>query len=54
MQGGGFKFSEADPCMLYKKDEKGVCITIIYIDDMLIMLKPKSDKDRQTDCLTEI
>ena len=24
MQGGGFKFSEADPCMLYKEDEKGV------------------------------
>ena len=24
MQGGGFKLSEADPCMLYKEDEKGV------------------------------
>ena len=37
MQGGGFKFSEADPCMLYKEDEKVVCIIIIYIDDMLII-----------------
>ena len=26
MQDGGFKLSEADPCMLYKEDEKGVCI----------------------------
>ena len=31
MQEGGFKLSEADPCMLYKEDEKGVCIIIIYI-----------------------
>ena len=23
MQGGGFQLSEADPCMLYKEDEKG-------------------------------
>ena len=37
MQGGGFKLSEADPCMLYKEDEKGGCIIIIYIDDMLII-----------------
>ena len=39
MQEGGFKLSEADPCMLYKEDEKGVCIIIIYIDDMLIIGK---------------
>ena len=25
--------------MLYKEDEKGVCIIIIYIDDMLIIGK---------------
>ena len=25
MQGGGFHLSEADPCMLYKEDEKGIC-----------------------------
>ena len=37
MQEGGFKLSETDPCMLYKEDEKGVCIIIIYIDDMLII-----------------
>ena len=37
MQEGGFKLSDADPCILYKEDEKGVCIIIIYIDDMLII-----------------
>ena len=36
---GGFKLSEADPFMLHKEDEKGVCITIINIDDMLIIGK---------------
>ena len=37
MQGGGYKLSEAAPWMLYKEDEKGVCMIIIYIDDMLII-----------------
>ena len=35
----GFKSSEADPCFLYKEDQKGVCIMLIYIDDMLIVRK---------------
>ena len=42
MQGGGFQLSEADPCMLYKEDDKGVCIIIIYIDDMLIIGKEEA------------
>ena len=42
MQGGGFELSEPDPCMLYKEDEKGVCIIIIYIDDMLIIGKEEA------------
>ena len=45
MQEGGFKLSEADPCMLYKEDEKGVCIIIIYIDDMLIIGKEEAIED---------
>ena len=45
MQEGGFKLSEADPCMLYKEDEKGVCIIIIYIDDMLITGKEEAIDD---------
>ena len=42
MQGGWFQLSEADLCMLYKEDEKGVCIIIIYIDDMLIIGKEEA------------
>ena len=42
MQGGGFQLSEDDPCMLYKEDEKGVCIIIIYIDDMMIIGKEEA------------
>ena len=39
MQGGVFQLSEAGPYMLYKEDEKGVCIITIYIDDMLVIGK---------------
>ena len=35
----GYKSSEADPCLVYKDDQKGVCIMLIYIDDMLIVGK---------------
>ena len=45
MQGGGFKLSEADPCMLYKEDKKGICIIIINIDDMLIIGKEEAIDD---------
>ena len=45
MQGGGFQLNEADPCMLYKEDEKGVCIIIIYIDDMLVIGKEEAIDD---------
>ena len=45
MQEGGFKLSEADPCMLCREDEKGVCIIIIYIDDMLIIGKEEAIDD---------
>ena len=39
IQEGGFQLSEADPCMLYKEDERGIWIIIIYIDDMLTIGK---------------
>ena len=32
----GFQVSPADPCMLYKQNELGICIIIMYVDDMLI------------------
>ena len=45
MQGGGFQLSEAEPCMLYKEDEKEVCIIIIYIDDILIIGRAEATDD---------
>ena len=42
MHEGGCKLSEADPCTFYKEDEKGACIIIIYIDDMLIIGKEEA------------
>ena len=42
MQEGGFQLSKADPCMLYREDERGICIIIIYIDDMLIICKEEA------------
>ena len=42
MQEGGFQLSKADPCMLYKEDEREVCIIITYIDDMLIIGKEEA------------
>ena len=29
----------ADPCMLFKENELGICIIIMYVDDMLIIGK---------------
>ena len=42
MQEGGFQLSKADPCMLYREDQRGSCIIIIYIDDMLIIGKEEA------------
>ena len=42
MQEQGFQLSEADPCMLYREDERGVCIIIIEFDDMLIIGKEEA------------
>ena len=35
----GFTVSPADPCMLFKENELGICILIMYADDMLIFGK---------------
>ena len=35
----GFKVSPSDPCILVKEIELGVCIIIMYVDDMLIIGK---------------
>ena len=33
----GFETSQADPCLLYRKNQNGTCIIIMYVDDMLII-----------------
>ena len=35
----GFTVSPADPCMLFKENNLGICIIIMYVDDMLIIGK---------------
>ena len=35
----GFQMSPADPCILFKQNELGICIIIMYVDDMLIIGK---------------
>ena len=32
----GFQVSPADPFMVFKQNELGICIIIMYVDDMLI------------------
>ena len=35
----GFTVSPADPCLLFKENDLGICIIIMYVDDMLIIGK---------------
>ena len=35
----GLQVSPADPCMLYELNELGICIIIMYVDDMFIIGK---------------
>ena len=44
----GFKVSPADPCMLFKENELGVCIIIMYVDDMLIIGKQEQIQEFAT------
>ena len=41
----GFQVSPGDPCMLFKENELGVCIIIMYVDDMLIIGKNEQVQD---------
>ena len=41
----GFQVSPADPCMLFKENELGICIIIMYVDDMLIIGKKEQIQD---------
>ena len=41
----GFQVSPVDPCMLFKENELGVCIILMYVDDMLIIRKKEQIQD---------
>ena len=43
----GFTVSPADPCMLFKENNLGICIIIMYVDDMLIIGKGHGYKNLQ-------
>ena len=44
----GFKVSPADPFMLFKENEIGVCIVIMYVDDMHIIGKKEQIQEFAT------
>ena len=46
----GFQGSPADPCMLFQENNLGICIIIMYVDDMLIIGK----KDHIQDFVSKI
>ena len=49
----GFQMTPADPCMLFKENELGVCIIIMYVDDMLIVGKKEQIQDFASKTQTE-
>ena len=42
-----FIISPADPCLLYRENNLGICMIIIYVDDMLLIGHKKSIQDLQ-------
>ena len=44
----GFTVSPADPCMLFKENNLGICIIIIYVDDMLVIGKQEQIQEFAT------
>ena len=43
----GFKISETDPCLLCKENKLGICMIIIYVDDMMVIGHEESIIDVQ-------
>ena len=33
----GFKISKADSCLLYRENKLGICMIIIYVNDMMVI-----------------
>ena len=44
----GFTVSPADPCMLFKGNNIGICIIIMYVDDMLSIGKKEQIQEFAT------
>ena len=44
----GFVVSQADPCMFFKENNLGICIIIMYVDDMLIIGKKEQIQEFAT------
>ena len=44
----GFTVSPGDPCMLFKENNLGICIIIMYVDDMLIIGKKEQIQEFAT------
>ena len=43
----GFKINKADPCLLYRENKLGICLIIIYVDDMMVIGNEESIIDVQ-------
>ena len=43
----GFKISEADPCLLYRENNLGICMIIIYVEEMMVIGHKESIIDVQ-------
>ena len=44
---GGCKISEADPCLLYRENKLGICMIMLYVDDMMMIGHKESIIDVQ-------
>ena len=44
---GGCKISEVDPCLLYRENKLGICMIILYVDDMMVIGHKESIIDVQ-------
>ena len=42
-----FKINKADPCILYREIKVGICMIIIYVDDMMVIGHKESIVDVQ-------
>ena len=42
-----FKISEADPCLLCRETKLGICMIMIYVDDMIVVGHKESITDVQ-------